>query len=163
MQVDVVEEVVGPLVAVPGVCTYAHVVEHGHASKELHVLEGPRDAAPDDATWTDVEEALAVEADIALIRRVEARDHVERGRLPGAVGADQADDLAGLRDERDAVERDDPTETLRDILDLEQRQSRDSLRRMDWLFTGTGAKLLCRTAARAQLARPLHGAAESAP
>ena len=59
--------------------------------------------------------------DLAGRRRVEAGDHVEEGRLAGAVRADQADDRA-LRDrEVDLVDRDQAAEALGDLAGLEDR------------------------------------------
>jgi hypothetical protein len=52
--------------------------------------------------------------------RVQARQAVEHRRLAGAVRPDEADDVAGRDDEGHPVERDDPTEADRHILDLEQ-------------------------------------------
>src|SRR5439155_21579931 len=52
---------------------------------------------------------------------VETSDHVEGGRLPGAVRADQADDLTLLDVERDVVEGDDAAEPTDDVPHLEQR------------------------------------------
>ena len=67
------------------------------------------------------QQALAVEDDLALVRLVEPRDQVEERRLAGAVRADQADDLALAHVERDVVDRDDPAEPPRHVLDREQR------------------------------------------
>src|SRR4029077_18644786 len=56
----------------------------------------------------------------ARVGLVEARDQVEERRLAGAVGPDQADDLALAHVERDVVDRDDPAEPSRHVLDREQ-------------------------------------------
>ena len=74
------------------------------------------------------EQALALEAELAGVRPVQARDHVERRRLAGAVRADQPDDLALADVERDVVERDDPAEAAGDVANLEQRHGRSTLR-----------------------------------
>ena len=53
-------------------------------------------------------DAVAAERDLAAHRLQElthARDRLERRRLPGAVRADERDDLAGVDVEVDAVER----------------------------------------------------------
>src|SRR5262249_10790779 len=55
------------------------------------------------------------------LRRVEPREAVEERRLARAVGTDQPHDLAGGDLEGDAVERDDPTESDREIADREDR------------------------------------------
>ena len=117
------EEVVDVVLAAPCVTAHAHVVLDGQAAEELDVLEGARDPTADDPARPLPEQAPAVEADISLVRRIETGDHIERRRFAGAVRADQADDLASVRVEGDAVERNDPSETSRDVVDLEQRQS----------------------------------------
>ena len=59
----------------------------------------------------DAEEVASVEEDLAAVRLVEPRDDVEERRLAGAVGPDQAADLAQLEVEGDSVERDDTPES----------------------------------------------------
>src|SRR5438034_909205 len=62
-----------------------------------------------------------VEADPAGRRRVEARDQVEESRLPRAVGADEADDLALIDPERQILHGPETTEVLRQAFGLEER------------------------------------------
>ena len=66
----------------------------------------------------------ALEQDVAAVGRVEAAEAIEERGLAGAVGADQAGDLAGKDVEGDAVERDDAAEADRDVAHAEQRRSR---------------------------------------
>jgi hypothetical protein len=75
-----------------------------------------------------VQQRLAGEGDVAGVGPVQARDDVEGGRLPRAVRPDQADDLARFGSEGNAVECDDAAETLGDVVDLEQGQSRNTLK-----------------------------------
>src|SRR5439155_22370528 len=105
-QIEVREHVVGRAVA----RTDVDVLAHGHRAEELDVLERPRDPERDDAMRRSAQERLAVEDDVALVRAVEARDDVERGRLPRPVRPDQPDDLPRADVEGDAVQRDDPAE-----------------------------------------------------
>ena len=63
---------------------------------------------------------LAVEADLTVVRRVDAGDHLDQRRLAGAVVADEPDDLAGVELEVDAVERLDGAEPLADALQREE-------------------------------------------
>ena len=98
------------------------VLEDGHRREELDVLERARDAPAHDLVRRRAEQALAVERDLARLGPVEARDDVEGGRLAGAVGADQAGDLALLHRERDVVEGDDAAEAARDVAELEERR-----------------------------------------
>ena len=110
------------MLAAPGVRAHQDVLGDREALKQLDVLERPGDSAPHDAAGPDADQALAFEADVAGLRRVEPRDHVEDRRLAGAVRADQTDDLALGDRERDGVECDDPAEALADVVDLEQGQ-----------------------------------------
>ena len=68
------------------------------------------------------EQRLAVELELAVVRRVEAGDDVERRRLAGAVRPDQARDLPRLDVERDAVEGDDAPEAQGDLPNRQQRR-----------------------------------------
>src|SRR4029453_17181310 len=99
------------------------VLADGHRLEQLDVLERARDPASDDSVRRSSEQPLAVERDLPRVGLVEPRDHVERGRLAGAVRPDQARDLALLDLERHVVESDDAAESPRDVLELEKRQS----------------------------------------
>ena len=90
----------------PRVLADQDVVEDGHVLEEPDGLERPGDAAPHDRVGAKADDAPALEEDLALVRRQEPRDHVEEGRLPGAVRADQAHDRARRDDEVDLVDRD---------------------------------------------------------
>ena len=65
---------------------------------------------------------LTLEADLALVERVDPGDGLDQGRLAGAVVADQRHDLAAANLEVDPVERLDGTERLRDAHTLEERR-----------------------------------------
>src|SRR5262249_10651635 len=54
------------------------------------------------------------------IRRVDAVDEIEQGRFPGAVGADQADDLALVHREAHVLDGAQAAEALLQARDLEQ-------------------------------------------
>ena len=69
------------------------VLAHGGALDEPHVLEGPAHAERRPLVDAEAGHVLPPVPDAAGVGRVEARDHVERGGLPGAVGTDDADDL----------------------------------------------------------------------
>ena len=68
----------------------------------------------------------SVEANVAAVRRVQARDEVEDGCLAGAVGADEADDLPLRHVERDVVDGDDAAEAAREVSRLQERHESDS-------------------------------------
>ena len=97
-----------------------HVVEHRLARKQRQVLEGAGDADLGDAMRRPAEQRAAFEPDVAAGRRVEPAQAVEEGRLAGAVGSDQPEDLALVEVERDAVERDDAAKAHHDLADFEQ-------------------------------------------
>jgi hypothetical protein len=61
----------------------------------------------------------AVPRHIAAVERDEAHDGAHRRGLAGAVGAEEADDLAALDGEADVVERDDRAVALDEGVDLE--------------------------------------------
>ena len=98
-----------------------HVVEHALRAEQRQVLEGARDADLGDAMRRPRQQRAPGEQDVAPVRRVEAADAIEQRRLAGAVRTDQAEDLALVQRERDAVERDDAAEPQRDVANLEQR------------------------------------------
>ena len=68
------------------------------------------------------------QADPTGVGPIEAGDQVEERRLAGAVGPDQAEDLAGADLEVDAVERLQAAERLAQPLDDEQRLPRGGVR-----------------------------------
>ena len=113
-----------PLEARRGMRADEDVLEHCHPREELEVLEGARDPEPDHAARPDALQRAAVEDDVAGVEPVEARDRVEGRRLPGAVGADQADDRALGDLEGDVVERDDPPEAQPSVVQFKQPHSR---------------------------------------
>src|SRR5437667_11154151 len=109
----------------PGPAVHAdqHVFQNRHVIEEALVLERAGDAERRDAVGGEADELqpTVVEPDPAVRRLVEARDQVEAGRLPRAVGPDEADDLALLDLERQIVHGPEPTEVLRQAFGLEKR------------------------------------------
>ena len=99
-------------VAVPGAVAgrkraHLQVLEHAHARKDAPALRGLGDVKPGDFVGRQLRNVAAGEFDAALAGARLAEDGHHQGRLAGAVGPDQGDDLA-LRDvEIDALERDD--------------------------------------------------------
>ena len=96
------------------------VLEDGHVREELDVLERPGDPELDHAAGGRVQERVPVEDHVARVDAIEARDHVERGRLAGAVRPDQAGDRAFVDVEGDVVQRDDAAEAKRSMLEREE-------------------------------------------
>ena len=70
------------------------VLGHGEVGEGLELLEGAGHAAAGDAVGPHAGDLAAVEEDAAGVERLEAGDQVEQRGLAGAVGPDDADDLA---------------------------------------------------------------------
>ena len=66
------------------------------------------------------DDRLAVEANVARRRVIDAGDHVEDGGLARAVRADEPHDLAGIDVDRDVVEGGDATELHRHAFESEE-------------------------------------------
>ncbi len=96
------------------------VLERRHVGEEPDVLERARDAQLGDLELVALAQRLAEVAHRARGGLVDAGHDVEAGRLAGAVGPDEAEDLALVDVEADLVEGDDATEAQRDGVDLEQ-------------------------------------------
>jgi hypothetical protein len=101
-----------------------HVVRHAHGGEDARLLERADDAAPGDVGRPQAGERCAVVCDPAARRSEIAGDGVERGRLAGAVGPDQARDAPRLHRERHARQRRDAAELDREVLDAEHQARR---------------------------------------
>jgi hypothetical protein len=78
-------------------------------------------AIPIAASWCGRAGDLAAVEGNAPGRRLEdSADQVEQGRLPGAVRADDRNDLGRIRAERDAIDRADAAEVHGDVVDFEE-------------------------------------------
>ena len=88
------EEKIQEVIADVDVLADQHVLNHAHGGEQTDILERSRDAGLDDVTGLLVLDLLAVEEDLAAVHMVHAGEHIEDGGLAGAVGADDADDLA---------------------------------------------------------------------
>src|SRR5216683_562833 len=84
-------------------------------------LEGAGEPAIDDAVRLEAADRLAVEDDAAGVGGDEAGEQVEERGLAGAVGAEDAGDLAGLEREGDVLHGGEAAEALGEALDLEER------------------------------------------
>src|SRR5256886_17206419 len=106
----------------PGPAVHAdqHILQNRHVIEEALVLERAGDAERRDAVGGETDELppSVVEPDPPVRRLVETRDEGEAGRLPRAVGRDQADDLALLDPERKIVHAPEAAEVLRQALGL---------------------------------------------
>jgi hypothetical protein len=84
---------------------HLHVLRHGHRPERRGDLEGTADAAPPDIARVQAHDTAVLETDVAAIGRELAVDHIEAGRLPGAVGADQRQEFAFTDVEAHVVDR----------------------------------------------------------
>ena len=93
-----------------GVLAEEQDVEHGQLREEPAVLERAHHADAEALLGQVLGQVDVVQPDGPGLRCHETRDHVERGRLARAVGADQPDDGTRLRLEGHPVERVHPAE-----------------------------------------------------
>ena len=98
-----------------------NVIQHGHPRHELDVLERAADAAASDLERLAAGNRRATKQDIAGGERQRAGNQVEHRAFAGAVGTDEAEDLAGLNREAEVVHGDEPAELLARFPDFEQR------------------------------------------
>jgi hypothetical protein len=103
-----------------GVGADAHIVEHREIGKQRYVLEGAADADLGDPVRRPPEDAPAFHQDVAGARLIKPAQAVEQRGLAGAVRSDQAEDLALMHVEGDAVQRDDAAEHDADVADRQQ-------------------------------------------
>src|SRR5262249_53121192 len=80
----------------------AHVVEDAQRREHARSLKRADDAAARDVAWPAPAERRAVPGDTATCRSQITRDRIERGRLAGAVGADEAGDRTALHTKGDS-------------------------------------------------------------
>ena len=99
------------------------VVDQGEVREQLDALEGAGHAERRDVVRSHADDLLAGEANAALLRPVDAGQDVEDGRLAGAVGTDDREQLARLDGERDTVDRDHAGEPQRHVADIEDRRA----------------------------------------
>ncbi len=120
-QAHELEELVDPRLdlrfgAAPDLETERHVATHGQVAERRVVLEAEPDAA---AAGRGPREILALDPDGAGVGRIEPGDDAQQRRLPPAARAEQCCQRTRLDLERDVVERDGVTETLRNALDVD--------------------------------------------
>ena len=91
-----------------------HVLEYAHAQKGPRHLVGAGDARAATVRGTQPVMSAPSKQDLAGARRKRAGENAEQRRLAGAVGADNADGLAGSDAEIDTVQHLEGAETLVD-------------------------------------------------
>jgi len=105
------------------VATHLDVVEDRHVVEQGDVLERPADPDLGNGVPRLVEDGPPLELNIAAVGRVETAQAVEQGRLAGAVGTDQAGDLARKDVEGYAIEGDDTAEPDGHVAHAEKRRA----------------------------------------
>src|SRR3954463_12608912 len=104
------------------------VVLHGHLWKRLNDLKRAGQALPCNLVWLRARDVLAFEVDAACRGRVDASDEIDERGLARTIRTDQADTLALLDREADAIDGIQAAEPPRDIVERQQRGHRTTLR-----------------------------------
>src|SRR5258707_13433665 len=99
----------------PGLHGEAHVLPDAERRKQVGNLERPADAGARDLLRRMAGDRLAHQRYRALVRRVHARQQIERRGLAGAVGPDQRMQRAVDNLDVDSLHRLDAAETLDDV------------------------------------------------
>src|SRR5215204_1708645 len=94
---------------------HLHVLGSCHGLERLRDLEGAADAAPEFLARRSAGDVLAVEDDGAAVGPALPVDEVERGRLAGAVGTDERQELARRERERHVPRRHHGPERLAEL------------------------------------------------
>ncbi len=100
---------------------HAQIVGHRQGRERARQLEAARHAAAGALVREHAVDRLAVEPHAAGLVVERPADAIDQGRLARSVGSDQADTLAGIDGEIDAVEGNESAEALAHTLHLEQR------------------------------------------
>src|SRR6202050_2551309 len=99
---------------------YLDVLAHSHGRECRCDLEGAPHAQPPDLARLEASGVLPQHMNPAGVGRGLAVEHVEAGRLAGAIGPDQRKDFARLKRKRDATHGMDPAIGLTQSLDRQK-------------------------------------------
>src|SRR5262249_60365036 len=91
---------------------HSRVLAHGHGCERFDHLKGAAHAQPRNPVRRLADDGVAIEADAAGVRPVDATDTVEQCRLAGTVGPDHAEDLPLPDVEADLVQSRHTTEAF---------------------------------------------------
>src|SRR5712692_2836078 len=108
-----------PRVRAPEQRSDPHVLTRGHRAERLDDLERAADPKPGDPVRRHAGDRRAVQLDVAAVEVINAADAVQQRRLAGAVGADDAHDVAFGDLEVHSVHRGHAAESLGDSAQLE--------------------------------------------
>src|SRR5262249_29709988 len=101
-----------------------HVLGNGHRAERRGDLKGAADAEPPDLARLEPHDAAIGETDFTLIGSELPVDHVEAGRLAGAVRSDQGQELACTNVEAGIVDGAHAAERLRQVAHGENAHAR---------------------------------------
>ena len=96
--------------------------------EQANVLEGAANAGLRDLERLQSDHGLTAEVDLAGRRDVEARDHIEHGRLTGAVRTYDTENFPLVTEKRNIGERSEAAEELGHVLDFKKAHARALLR-----------------------------------
>jgi len=96
-----------------------HVLGRRQLAVEARILEHDAEGAADQSRLLD--RVVAGDEQLPLARREHRRQHLDRRRLAGAVGAEKAEDDALRHPKRDVVDRGEAVEALDQIAGLDDR------------------------------------------
>ena len=97
------------------------IVEHAHGPERPNNLMRDGEPAPDARRRRQSTDILAVQQDVSRIRPQHAGNDFQQGRLAGAVGSNQTDELAFGDRKRDVVEDTQSAKSDRDRSRFEDR------------------------------------------
>src|SRR5205823_8796555 len=125
---------------------------HCERRPEARVLERPAETGGGAAIGGPTSHVVAEDVDLSAVERLEAADEVEDGRLAGAVGPDEPQDLALVDGEVDAVHRGDAAVALGQAIRLEHRRLQQQLVGLAVANPGADSRLLLAVAAAVAMA-----------
>src|SRR5439155_9907646 len=99
------------------------VVADGQLLQRLDDLEGPRDPEPPDGVARGLRDVFPAKEDRPRRRLVQPGDAVDEGRLAGAVGAEDPEDLPLVDRQVHARDGGQAAEALGDLTGVEQRRA----------------------------------------
>ncbi len=97
------------------------MLEYGHVPPQQQILKRPAKSQGSNPVRVQTDDRIPLKQDVALGRFVYARDQIEDGGLTGAVGTDQASDLARIDIQAEIGDRTKPAKIMRHFFNVKQR------------------------------------------
>jgi hypothetical protein len=98
-----------------------HVLPHRQRQEGFRRLEGAVDAEARQTVHRCGADRSALEHHAAAVRRIQAGDDVDAGRLARTIGTDKAEHLAWRQLEADAIQCAEAAEAFHQLVDAQQR------------------------------------------